>query len=686
MAAPASGGPVEWRLAGGSAPPSSPPPPPPPPPSTRSQPAAAGRPAQGMASGTTPAATPAPLPSHPPPPPISSSSSSSFSSSASLSPSGGGAAVTPPPKPDALLLVLELCRHGARTPLFELPGGRTARAPAAAATAPGALTPAGAAAHTALGARLRARYLAAGLFSPTEDPANVAWVRSTHTDRTILSANAQLAGLFPPMPVAAPDCRRSGGSGDGGCKSSPPWQAVPVHVESAASDSLLLPGRGCPRLASLLAARPASAEWVAYERGAREMLGRLSRALGVSSRLRLQDVSHVNDVVVAEAAAARAAGGGAGAPGDSGGLPGHAARTLGEPLVSWVGEVADWLVRQSVKGAEVQTLKSGLWLGDVVARLRSAADADASGFGQGTAVASPGPVAVPPSLEASIAEAATRAARGGAFGVRPRPAPAPRFVLYSAHDTTLAAALATLDLLVGPGGGRNPPFNSSLLVELWRRSPPPAVVAGRDGRTAAAPTPSYAVRLLYNERVVELGWCRSGTAAGRRAAAINRHGTDAAFCPLPAFVAGTAARTSTTTAVHATRCSLPGSAWSATLRWLIGWPPESGGPAAAAGDSPASGASFGPPPSHERSGAPPLAAVLVIVAAAAGLLLLAAATLLAGRARATGEAAKPRRRRARARQLWTSAWAEGGGGTATMTRMDGMGVWVDGCGGDGRRG
>lgn len=575
---------------------------------------------------------------------------------------GGGAAATPPLKPDALLLVLELCRHGARTPLFELPGGRAAGVPAEATAVPGALTPAGAAAHTALGARLRARYLAAGLFSPTDDPASVAWVRSTYTDRTILSANAQLAGLFPPVPVAAPVCGCSGGNDDRGCKSSPPWQVVPVHVESATSDSLLLPGRGCPRLASLLAARPASAEWVAYERGAREMLGRLGRALGVSSPLRLQDVSHVNDVMVAEVAAIRAAGGGAGAPGDGGLLPGHAAATLGEPLVSWVSDVADWLVRQSVKGAEVQTLKSGLWLGDVVARLRAAADADVGGFGGSPAAAGPGPVSVPPSLEASTAEAAARAARGGAFGARPRPGPAPRFVLYSAHDTTLAAALAALDLLVGPGGGRNPPFNSSLLVELWRRSLPASAVAERDGRAGAAATPSYAVRLLYNERVVELEWCRSSTASGRGAAPTDRHGADAAFCPLPAFVAGTAARTSATTAVHAARCSMPESAWSATLRWLTGWPPETGGPAAAVGDSPASGASFGPPPSLVRSGAPPLPAVLMSVAAAAGLLLLIAATLVAGRARATSGAVKTRRRRARARQLWTSAWAEGVGG------------------------
>ena len=74
-------------------------------------------------------------------------------------------------------------------------------------------------------------------------------MRSTDVDRTLMSAQANLAGLFPP-------------SGYMKWKPDLSWQPVPVHTVEVETDFLLSSTHSaCPRLTSLRA-EVASSDWV----------------------------------------------------------------------------------------------------------------------------------------------------------------------------------------------------------------------------------------------------------------------------------------------------------------------------------------------------------------------------------------------------------------------------------------
>ena len=86
----------------------------------------------------------------------------------------------------SLRFILELCRHGARSPI--LPNNISNW------TSYGDLTPTGIRQHYLLGSQLRERY---SDFLPKTYKNSEIYVRSTLTNRTIMSAYAQLLGLFP---------------------------------------------------------------------------------------------------------------------------------------------------------------------------------------------------------------------------------------------------------------------------------------------------------------------------------------------------------------------------------------------------------------------------------------------------------------------------------------------------------
>ncbi|XP_053307498.1 testicular acid phosphatase homolog [Spea bombifrons] len=89
----------------------------------------------------------------------------------------------------------------------------------------------------ALGQYLRKRY--EHFLSPTYSRREI-YVRSTDYDRTLMSAQANLAGLFPPQSSQLwnPDLR---------------WQPIPVHTVPVAQDRLLkFPSKDCPRYYELM--------------------------------------------------------------------------------------------------------------------------------------------------------------------------------------------------------------------------------------------------------------------------------------------------------------------------------------------------------------------------------------------------------------------------------------------------
>lgn len=82
-----------------------------------------------------------------------------------------------------------------------------------------------------LGQYFRRRY--AKLIGPKYS-VNKVYVRSTDLDRTIMSAQANLAGLFPPI-------------NEEKWSDELPWQPIPVHTVPWKLDHVLAGGRPCPR-------------------------------------------------------------------------------------------------------------------------------------------------------------------------------------------------------------------------------------------------------------------------------------------------------------------------------------------------------------------------------------------------------------------------------------------------------
>lgn len=134
-----------------------------------------------------------------------------------------------------LLLVQVVFRHGDRTPIKPYPKDpyqNLDQWPVGF----GELTPIGKRAHYGLGKLFRQRYQG---FLSDKFRATDIYVRSTDVDRTLMSAEANLAGLYPPLDdqVWNPDLL---------------WQPIPVHTVPVPEDSLLSMGSICPRADALV--------------------------------------------------------------------------------------------------------------------------------------------------------------------------------------------------------------------------------------------------------------------------------------------------------------------------------------------------------------------------------------------------------------------------------------------------
>lgn len=162
-----------------------------------------------------------------------------------------------------LVGLIEVCRHGARGPIGEYtfedglwPWGL------------GQLTPTGARMHYLNGYQFRRRYIVQHqLFGPFYDPEEV-YIRSTDVNRTLMSAQSQLYGLFPDGPslrtpelnvTAVPPIQIENlynithGLGQSALLKN--YQPLPIYTEQKQLDHLLqgYSGAVCPRMNEILA-------------------------------------------------------------------------------------------------------------------------------------------------------------------------------------------------------------------------------------------------------------------------------------------------------------------------------------------------------------------------------------------------------------------------------------------------
>ncbi|CAN8071248.1 unnamed protein product [Agarophyton chilense] len=343
-----------------------------------------------------------------------------------------------PPSPlerHKLLFVLELCRHGDRAPLNEFPSDAL---PASQwPEGVGELTSVGQRAHFDLGQRLRQRYVDSG-FLPQSFSPKLVYVRSTDIDRTLVSATAQMAGLYPPGTASNQDVGLRFGAQpltdrDGGLPHL--FQPVPIHTESKQNEILLLPDRNCPRLDHLLKHRfrlPPFVEKLKQESAF------LRAAALVAKRdpetFTIWDLEKLSDTWTCFQH-------------HSVPLPHDAT----PEIVLRARNLSYWLLDYVNQGVELNRLRAGLILYNARQLMTVAALKSLNKL----------PLENEPDYK--------------------------KFVLYSAHDTTVAATLAALRAF----DGRNPPYNSTLIWELY----------------AAEGSSKFFVKLEYNGTPLLLPGC-----------------------------------------------------------------------------------------------------------------------------------------------------------------------------------
>jgi lysosomal acid phosphatase len=123
---------------------------------------------------------------------------------------------------DKLIFAVDLIRHGDRSPAFAMPKS-TYRWPQGL----GELSPKGMQQEFELGQHMREKYVNQTHLLPEHYTSNSMYVRSTDFNRTLMSAQSLLYGLYP---LGTGPATLPGG-----------FQPIPIHTTPKASDDLLLP-------------------------------------------------------------------------------------------------------------------------------------------------------------------------------------------------------------------------------------------------------------------------------------------------------------------------------------------------------------------------------------------------------------------------------------------------------------
>lgn len=185
---------------------------------------------------------------------------------------------------EQLVFALDLIRHGARTGNADLPN-----APHKWSEGRGQLTGVGMQQAYQLGLKLNQRYKIDTQLLPANYQANTMYIRSTDYDRTLMSAQSVLMGLYPL------------GTGPVLSDASPAlpsnFQPIPVHTIPAAQDSAFLIDISSPEISRLLEQYVYSSdEWNAKSAELEPHYKRWSQLTGMSIQS-MFDVWDLSDIL-----------------------------------------------------------------------------------------------------------------------------------------------------------------------------------------------------------------------------------------------------------------------------------------------------------------------------------------------------------------------------------------------------
>uniref|UniRef100_A0A182VX51 acid phosphatase n=1 Tax=Anopheles minimus TaxID=112268 RepID=A0A182VX51_9DIPT len=162
-----------------------------------------------------------------------------------------------------LIFAHVLFRHGDRTPIDPYPNDPY-KDPSHWTADWGQLVNAGKMRHLMLGKWLRKRY--SSLLKDTYSN-NEIYVRSTDVDRTLMSAEANLAGLYPPQGADVWD-------------SAITWQPIPVHTVTEELDSVLAAKKRCPAFDHALKIYRQSEPYHSYNASLEHLYGYVTEKTG----------------------------------------------------------------------------------------------------------------------------------------------------------------------------------------------------------------------------------------------------------------------------------------------------------------------------------------------------------------------------------------------------------------------
>nr|XP_046238847.1 lysosomal acid phosphatase isoform X2 [Scatophagus argus]XP_046238848.1 lysosomal acid phosphatase isoform X2 [Scatophagus argus] len=244
--------------------------------------------------------------------------------------------------------------------------------------------------HFELGSFLRNRYK--GFLNESYDRHEIS-VRSTDYDRTLMSAEANLAGLYPPtaQQVFRPDLK---------------WQPIPVHTVPFSEERLLsFPQGDCPRYKQLMNATEHTEEFLNVTTKYQDIIELVRNKTGLNNT-NVESVWSVYDTLFCESRHNMTA-------------PDWVTPAVMEKL-RVLKDFGFQVIFGVYKQQEKSRLQGGILLGEIVKNLTKMAVPD--------------------------------------------PKQRLKLMMLSAHDTTVAALQASLNVF----NGRQPPYASCHIIELYR--------------------------------------------------------------------------------------------------------------------------------------------------------------------------------------------------------------------------
>ncbi|KAL6080101.1 Acid phosphatase 3 [Balamuthia mandrillaris] len=319
---------------------------------------------------------------------FASTTTSSYKSSSS--PSGRHVELSA----STLKAALVITRHGDRTPVKLFPNS-TSEWPEGL----GQLTWLGMKQHYELGQKFRQRYVEEfGLLSPRYSVHEV-FARSTSKERTLMSAQSFMHGLYPP------------GTGSEGLPGL--IQPVPIHAAEKHQDRVLYAYKNCPRLKELAKKVKQGAEWESMNKKTERLRRYLSQLFGYD--VQLGDVASIKTLLQAERIHNR---------------PSH---PVTPEMMKEIERVAAWFYTQKFPTRQMGCLAGGILINEIKDFLASHIRIKPDGTTE---------------LITGEEEGAALASKPKAEGKKKdkKEKSPPKFTLFSAHDGTLLGMMSALSL------------------------------------------------------------------------------------------------------------------------------------------------------------------------------------------------------------------------------------------------